>query len=332
MRNEGNCQIEEYIRKTIGLDFRDKGSAGGLIKGLPEYLKGAFDYSFVDIDGQEFLLLAPSVEVDMPTAQIVKFAGQIEKLTGKPTLIQFRSMDYIKRRTLVTGRVNFVVVDKQIYIPSLRTYLNESGSAQDVTAKETLSPAAQFLLLYHLQIKSLENMPFKEMADVLRYSAKTITVVVAELQSRSICDVVQAEGRNKVLRFHQKGRELWDGVSPAMTTPIHKVWYIERDALPADLPLRTSYDTALAHYTFMADSRRPAYAIDKRAFAGHQDSLSPFLHPEEGNVRLEVWKYDPALLSEGQFVDKLSLSLCYKETDDERVRSEITRMIDKIEW
>jgi hypothetical protein len=247
-------------------------------------------------------------------------------------LVQFKSLDTTKRRVLINNRVNFVVVDKQIYLPALRTYLNEGNSVQDVAAKAALSPAAQSLLLYHLQVKSFEGVPFKDMAEALGYSKKTITLVAAELQASSICDIIDSGSRHKALSFPLKGRELWDGVSPAMSTPIHKVWYIERDALPDDLPLRSSYDTALAHYTFMADSRRPAYAIDKRVFAEHQDSLLPFLHPEEGDVRLEVWKYDPALLSEGQFVDKLSLSLCYKETDDERVRSEITRMIDKIKW
>jgi hypothetical protein len=332
MQKNGNCQIEEYIRKTIGLDFKREGSADDVVKSFPEYLKRVFDYSLVRIDGQEFLLVRPSTEVDMPTAQIVKFTRQIEKQTGKPTLIEFRSLDSIKRRTLVSGRVNFIVPDKQIYLPMLRTYLSESGSIQDITLRETLSPSAQFLLLYHLQIKSLEALPFKEMADVLRYSAKTITVVVAELQSRSICEVVQAEGRNKALKFHNRGRELWDSVSPLMSTPIHKVWYIEKEALPADLPLCSSYDTALAHYTFIAGSSQLSFAIDKRIFARHQKSLQPFLHPEEGTVRLEVWKYDPMLLANEGFVDKLSLALCYRDTHDERVQHEITELINNMVW
>ena len=332
MHKEGNYRMEEYVGKTIGLDFKFAGSADMLVKSMPEYLKRAFDFSLVGIDGQEFLLLTPSAQVEMPTSQIVKFAGQIEKQTGRPTLVQFRLMDAAKRRTLISNRTNFVVVGKQIYIPSLRIYLTEGGSVRDIAAKETLSPAAQFLLLYHLQKQSLEGVPFKEMAEMLQYSAKTITVVVAELQSRSICGVEQVEGRNKVLRFPLKGRELWDGVSPLMTSPIHKVWHIEKSALPAGLPLLASYDTALARYTRMADTGQPSFAIDRRVFAERGQTLQPFLHPTEGEVRLEVWKYDPALLAEGGFVDRLSLALCYKNIADERVESEITQMTDNIKW
>jgi hypothetical protein len=36
MQKDGNYQIEEYIRKTIGLDFKNEGSVGDVVKGLPE--------------------------------------------------------------------------------------------------------------------------------------------------------------------------------------------------------------------------------------------------------------------------------------------------------
>jgi hypothetical protein len=82
----------------------------------------------------------------------------------------------------------------------------------------------------------------------------------------------------------------------------------------------------------MADTSLPSFAIDKKAFSGHQEKLQEFLHPEEGSARLEIWKYNPALLADGKFIDKLSLTLCYKDSDDERVRKEITEMTDKIIW
>ena len=332
MKKKGNCLLEEYVSKTIGLTFKMKGLARDLIKGLPQYLKGTFDFSLVEIDGQEFLLLMPSVEVDLSTSQIVKFANQISRQTGKPTLIQFNSMDNIKRRTLISHRENFVVPDKQIYIPSLRMYLNEKGSIQHLAGKETLSPSTQLLLLYHLQKKSLERLPFKEIAETLNYSKKTISVMVAELQRLSVCEVEQVNEHSKMLRFNKQSRELWDSISSFMSSPVLKVWYIEKKHLPANLPLYASYDTALVHYTFMANASLPSFAIDKNEISEHQEELQAFLHPEEGDIRLEMWKYNPALLADKPFVDRLSLALCYNDTDDERVRKEITGMIDKTIW
>ena len=332
MQNKGNCLIEEYIGKTIGLSFKEKESVNELAKKLPQYLKGTFNFRLVVIEREEFLLLTPLAEVDLSISKIVKFANQISKQTGKLTLIQFKSMDSIRRRTLISHKTNFVVPDKQIYIPSLRMYLNESGSIQQYAIKENLSPAAQFLLLYHLQKASLEGLPFKDVAETLNYSKKTISLVVAELQRLFVCKVEQMSERSKVLRFNKEGCELWDSVSSLMTSPVLKVWYIERKNLPANMPLYASYDTALAHYTFIADSSLLSFAIDKKIFSERHEEFQEFLHPEEGNVRLEVWKYNPALLTDEQYVDRLSLALCYKDTDDERVRKEIMEMINKMIW
>ena len=330
MQNEGNSLLADYVSKIIGLTFVEKGSERDLAKDLPQYLKGAFDFSLVEIDGQEFLLLTPSTKVDLSGMQTVKFANQISRQTGLLTLLKFTTMDSARRRTLISQRKNFVVPHKQIYIPSLRMYLNESGSIQQFAMKENLSPAAQFLLLYHLQKASLEGLPFKDIAKALNYSTKTISVVVAELQRMSVCEVKIINGRNKALRFNKNGHQLWDSVMPLMTSPIVKSWYIEKKYLPEKLPLYASYDTALAHYTFIAYSLPTSFAIDKNVFSQHYDELQPFLHQEEGNVRLEIWKYSPALLADGQIVDKLSLMLCYKDTDDERVEKEITEMINKM--
>ena len=134
MRNKGNTMIEEYISKIVGLRFSEKGSANELVKSLPQYLNGAFSFRFVEIEGKEFLLLTLSPGLDLSVSQTVKFANQIRKQAAKPTLLLFKSMDNIRRRTLINHKENFIVPNKQIYIPSLCMYLNESGNTQPFMA------------------------------------------------------------------------------------------------------------------------------------------------------------------------------------------------------
>jgi len=330
MRKEGNYTIEYYVNKTIGLSCNTKGNANNLTKNLPQYLKVTFDFSLLEIDNHDFLLLKPLNEVSLSTSQIVKFSKQILGKTGFPTLIQFKSLNSVQRRTLIRNRENFIVPDKQIYIPFLRMYLNESGNIQQLSDKEKLSPAAQLLLLYHLQKQSLEEMPFKDIAMILNYSKKTISLVTAELQKFNLCEVKSTTERNKVLYFKAEKRILWDIVSPLTDSPVHKVWYIQNEKIPLEMRLFDAYDTALAYYTFMAESSQISYAVDKRIFAEYQEKMQEFLHPEEGNVRLEIWKYNPAILANGHFIDRLSMILCYKGIDDERVNMEIGKLIEKI--
>jgi hypothetical protein len=171
-----------------------------------------------------------------------------------------------------------------------------------------------------------------DIAGMLDYSKKTISVVAAELQKFSVCEVEPTDKRTKMLRFKEKGHVLWNKVSPLMDSPIQQIWFINKEHLPADLPLYASYDTALAHYTFMADSAQAAFAINKKVLSTYQEQLREFLHPDEGDVRLEIWKYNPAIVADGQYIDRLSMALCYRELDDERINKEITEMIDKLAW
>jgi hypothetical protein len=39
MQKKSSCELRDYIGKTIGLSFTDKGSAKEMVKGFPRYLK-----------------------------------------------------------------------------------------------------------------------------------------------------------------------------------------------------------------------------------------------------------------------------------------------------
>jgi len=235
---------------------------------------------------------------------------------------------------LITNKSNFIVSNKQIYIPSLCLYLTERGATQQLSARQNLSPSAQLLLLYHLQKQSFENTPFKDIAKLLNYSKKTVSLVASELQSASICEIIRLDNRNKTLRFSDYGRNLWNVVEPLMSSPIQKVWYIQKYNIPNGLPRYISHDAALSRYTFITDPSNPSYAIDKKIFSQYQyqQHLQPFLHPQEGDVRIEIWKYDPAPLANQELIDKLSLALCYRDTDDERINKELETMINETQW
>ena len=51
-----------------------------------------------------------------------------------------------------------------------------------------------------------------------------------------------------------------------------------------------------------------------------------------GESGVEVWKYNPRLLTETGTVDRLSLYLLLKDYDDERVQIELENMMNEILW
>ena len=49
-------------------------------------------------------------------------------------------------------------------------------------------------------------------------------------------------------------------------------------------------------------------------------------------IELEIWKYDPQLLSESNRVDPLSLYLSLAETKDERVEAALDKLLETLTW
>ena len=47
---------------------------------------------------------------------------------------------------------------------------------------------------------------------------------------------------------------------------------------------------------------------------------------------VEIWRYDPSLLAINGVVDPLSLYLCMRTSDDERIRIELKNLMGSIEW
>ena len=54
--------------------------------------------------------------------------------------------------------------------------------------------------------------------------------------------------------------------------------------------------------------------------------------PLEGNICIEEWKYNPSLLTQTEFVDPLSLYLCFRNKPDERIEMALEQIIDKLTW
>jgi hypothetical protein len=55
-------------------------------------------------------------------------------------------------------------------------------------------------------------------------------------------------------------------------------------------------------------------------------------YKEEQTNELQLWRYNPKLITSEDYVDPLSLFLCFKEEPDERVQMALEEMMEKIKW
>ena len=301
-------------------------------KRLPLFLRERFQLRATALWGRR-VLFAVEDESWAPGApgDYEKLSASLRTQVGEPVVLVIAGLPAYARNRLVRMGVPFVVPGTQFFLPLVLVDLRERFSALKPVKGKRLTPAAQSLVLYHLQRGSLEHQPLKDLATTIGYSPIMLTKVKDELEATELCRSAR-HGRSITLDFLFKGRNLWERAQPYLTSPVKKTHWMRwnhpgRPALTAGL-------TALSRLTSIADDRLPTFALTSEGV--HSNLEKGTFHgcegPEDANVRMESWAYDPLLLGKDGQVDSLSLFLSLRESVDERVQQQIAKLITQVAW
>ena len=249
------------------------------------------------------------------------------EMCGIPCVLVVPTITGVLRRQLIKKKVSFIVPDKQVFIPELGAILSESR-LDNGSEKSVFSANTQFLLLFHLLKKDLNGCSYNEIMNTTGIIKKNISTAATELANAGVCELQQGSGREKIIVFSGDKKEVWTKSLPLMTNPIKRIGYVSTIEL-AVKRLPKSYEEALSHYTDVVGEKIDAYATYR--LSEEAKVLNGIIQPEyeDGMVRIEFWAYDPVKLSDNGFIDPLSLYLCYRDDDDERIQGELSRLIDR---
>ena len=112
-------------------------------------------FEFFDGAFQELNLLLVKPKNSNPTPRNCAFmAERLKKLFGLPVVFILKPGPTYERQRLVDKSVYFVMSDKYAFLPTLIALECVGNRKRPIR----LTPVAQYLLLFHLQVASLENM------------------------------------------------------------------------------------------------------------------------------------------------------------------------------
>lgn len=198
---------------------------------------------------------------------------------------------------------------------------------------KTLTPVAQYLLLYHLQIGSIEGMAARDIEDKIPYSYASITLGLTCLEDLGLCKKVAEASKRKVIHFDMKGMNLWEQAQPFLVNPVEERIYC--DGLLSDDSFPECGINALAHYTRLNPDPERTIMMSVKQLRNFKSSEA-LVRPNEfdGNIIIEAWKYPPVTATgvKAEWVDKLSLAISLREDEDPRVEGEVERLINETEW
>ena len=285
------------------------------LKGLPVIY--SFSYRFYDFSfrGSQMILLEFVKEHATPTA-CRKAADRIEERFGCPVVFYFDNLVYYQRKRLVEHGVYYISGGKDVFLPML---IASQVKKKILTGK--LSASAQYLLMYHLQVESLEKRPIQELAKELPYSYISIAKAVQNLEDLGLCRSERDTSGNKSIDFGLSGKELWENAKPFMASPVKERFYCT--ALPEE-HFPSSGISALSMYSHLAPDSEQTIAVYAKEWKKEQFEN---LNSLEGPYIVEFWRY-PAIGNRS--VDRLSLYLTMENDPDPRVHKELEFVFESV--
>ena len=193
---------------------------------------------------------------------------------------------------------------------------------------------AQYILLYHLQVGSIEGMSPRDIAPLLPYSYESVTLGVTCLEDVGLCqkDSERTAQQGGTLRVEGKGT-VGQGSERLAVTCGEPHLFAMTYAWMRNTPYAASMP--LAHYSMLNRDREEMIMMTSKEYRAVK-SADVMENPNiyDGNYIIEVWKY-PVVSKMGdksQWVDRLSLVLSLRDDDDPRVEKEVERIISEQKW
>lgn len=319
--SEHISETASYMGNLLGDDIQFEPMRKSLVEKLPYTIANSFRLYNARVLGQDVIFAIITDGNDIPPAQMQKTLTVIEKRCGCTVILCPMTIASYNLQRLTAQKVNFVMPWKQMFIPSLLIDLKRQKNI-DADLTETIPATAQCLLLYNLEVKALDGKDAKELSELLQVSYASVNRALRWLKERGL---IALEGiRTKTIRFECAKQELWEKALPLLTSPIEKQMFTDQHLDGA----MSSGINALSEYTMINPERRVFYAIAR----GEDKRLNVVTNKEFGTNTIEVWRYNPRLLSNTGTVDKLSLYLSLKDNEEERIQIELENLIEQIKW
>lgn len=319
---------QDYHLSISGLVIALNKRSADRLAGLNMGEKVSFDFYEGVFKSVDLLFVKPKGK--NPTPKKCKIIS--ERLSGlfhMPVVFILSPGPSYERQRLMERGVYFVMSDKYANLPMLIAL--ERVTNRKIPMK--LTPVAQYLLLFHLQIESIEGKSIKAIASMMPYSYESVSIGLTCLTDIGLCEKIAVDRRSKYVRFESAGRKLWDDALRYMINPVERRYF--SDGIKTSQRLTVCGINALSHYTRLNPDPEQWIMMSAKEY---RDAYSEgkVINPNEfdGETIIEIWKYPVVsrLKSSPEWVDKLSLALSLVEDEDPRVEEEVEHLIDYFQW
>ncbi len=304
------------------------------------FLAKAFDFFHADLLSTQCLFVLIPKGSELTPSELEKRHANLRKDSDAVIVFVFETMSSHVRARLIEKALPFVVPDNQLYIPALGMDLREYFRSKMPTSSESLSPAAQVVLFRHLLVPNQDTWTPSNLAKKLRYSAMTVGRAFDQLSANKLASV-EPLGRSKLLVFGMSPDEIFEKARPLLRSPVKSTHFFQPKDMPkgfygTTLPQTfvAGGESALAERSMLNPPRHPHFAVGPKDWKSLQaDEFGQEVEDrEEASFGIDVWRYDPDIVTGDNKADPLSLYMQFQVHEDERVADAAAHLLENLHW
>lgn len=306
MKNELGKYLSETLHQKVKLI--------GLKANLPFVISARYDMLQGKLFGRDVCFAFAKYRTTPFGYQ--KDVDVIRQAVEIPVVLVISDPSALDTHRLVGRGLDFVVPGKRMFMPSL---LVDLGGQVTHKASGLIPPAAQLIVLYHIQMESLDGKSASEIASIL-----SIPYLNASRALKWIGDIVfplLKEGRTARLSLPGY-QETLAAFKPHLRNPVLKTIHTEESLDSLDGVFCGEY--ALENYSMLV-ANGVCKAIEKGRSV-------PLVEDDNAFNTIEIWSYNPQNLAKNGFCDRISLILSLEENEDERVQMELDKIKEEVQW
>lgn len=301
--------IEQYVRECLQVRIQLNTPTKQQIDALPMVITGAFELLMGELYGKQVLFAQDKTGTYSPV-QLKKVANLIGEKLGIESVFVFDQISGYNQTRLIQQQVNFIVIGRLMYMPGLLIDMRPVRLAFDQMSK--MPATAQLIVLYHLECEMIVEQRMADIAERMGVSYATCNKAITWLRGHGLANETK-ERKQKLISLGADKGEVWEKALKYMYSPVERVMYTDEE-----VGLLSGYN-ALATYSQLVRTDEKVYAWAEKIPAAFSQ--------EENAVQVQIWRYDPKVLSKTGVVDPLSLYLTLRGDEDERVSMELEKMV-----
>lgn len=317
--------IQGYLKKLFGDNVVHEYNVD--TSSLPFYLKKEYCFCGISIINKPYVFVLPKNNLNLKSYKVQKM--KLEEILSTSIILCVDKLMFQQRENLINNGLEFIEPDKQIFMPSIGTILDNKRKEMTNKVVEKFTPQIQLCALFFLYHHKKEYTA-NELSNVTGLNVMAVNRGLAVLNGLDLFSVRKVARTNYYTIKTNKAMYI-STVKDFLITPIKKVVYAKEDDI-IDVGVKAGY-TALEQMTSIADDSVKTYAISKNVYKTIEDScresVDEFLL-SDNIVKVEVWKYNPLIFMNNDCVDKLSLYISFEKEQDERTNEALKELMEEI--